>query len=75
MIQKGGNRYEPFLDAVRDTLSTKTIAKIADDILTRTGIKKLLITGMTMDEIQEQYMLQDGKAVERTATATADERG
>ncbi len=64
--------FEETQAAVRDTLSTKTIAKIADDILTRTGIKKLLITGMTMDEIQEQYMLQDGKAVER---ATADERG
>ena len=67
--------FEETQAAVRDTLSTKTIAKIADDILTRTGIKKLLLTGMTMDEIQEQYRLQDGKAVERTATATADKRG
>ncbi len=67
--------FEETQAAVRNTLSTKTIAQIANDILTRTGIKKLLLTGMTMDEIQEQYMLQDGIAVERTATATADERG
>ena len=67
--------FEETQTAVRDTLSTKTIAQIADDILTRTGIKKLLNAGLTMDEIQEQYMLQGGVAVPRTATtATADAR-
>lgn len=66
--------FEETQAAVRDTLSTKTIAQIADDILTRTGIKKLLNTGLTMDQIQEQYMLQDGQAVQRPTpdTATAD---
>ena len=58
--------FEETQNAVRNTLSTKTIAQIADDILTRTGIKKLLNSGLTMDEIHEQYMLQDGKAVKRT---------
>ncbi len=57
--------FEETQAAVRGTLATKNIAQIADDILTRTGIKKLLNAGLTMDEIQEQYMLQDGKAVRR----------
>ena len=63
--------FEETQAAVSDTLSTKTIAQIADDILTRTGIKKLLNSGLTMDEIQERYMLKDGQAVERTSVDQA----
>ena len=57
--------FEEAQAAVHNTLSTKTIAQIADDILTRSGIKKLLNTGLTMDQVRERYRLQDGIAVRR----------
>ena len=61
--------FEETKSAVRDTLSTRNIAEIADNILTRTGIKKLLHSGLTMDEIEAQYMLQEGKATPRSQEA------
>ena len=58
--------FDETKDAVRTVLSGKTIARLAEGILERTGAKQLLNTGMTPEEIMERYDYLDGQFVEKS---------